>query len=103
MAIVGLGLEAPVSNMDLTTLKVSRIDSSLTHKLNPRVISTGFKGKPYENCKPLGMALIIQDNNLKYIREESNGGYFTFTFARPVTVKKVVMISSRNPMLKVRY
>ena len=72
----------------------------------PGVGSGGAVGSAFENCIPLGNALVIQQNNSPAPQDNANGGTLTFSFVEPVDLESVTLLniasSSDQPKLTVR-
>ena len=74
------------------------------HRCDPRGPGSGGGGKPGaagENCDPLGLALIIQNEDTEYGEAYPGGGSIVFLFDRPTVVHSVGVFDINNSKSKV--
>lgn len=73
----------------------------------PGVGSGGAVGSAYENCVPLGNALVIQQSNSPTPQDSAYGGTLTFSFDEPMDLESVTLLniasSSDQAKLTVRF
>ena len=63
--------------------------------------SGGAPGQPGENCEPLGIVLLIQENDMTDVKNNPQGGVITFAFDRPTDVTSVGVLDSNTTASKI--